>query len=366
MLRRILAFFSFVDTGVSRFFCGATLALLLGVIVAAWPPGAGAQANFGSVNVGGSTTAIVSVTFASAGKVANVEVLTQGAANLDFTMATGGSCAVGNSYAVSATCTVNVAFAPTRAGVRNGAVKLLDSSGNWLATGSVRGTGVGPQAAFLPGVQSTVSSVVSFPYGIAIDGGGNIYVAAHIVNPVEEILAVNGSIPASPTIVPLGSGYGSNPQSVAVDGSGNVYVADTRNNAIKEILAVNGSIPASPTIKVLGSGFSYPQSVAVDGSGNVYVADYGNSVVKEILAVNGSIPPSPAIVTLGSGFSYPNCVAVDGSGNVFVADDNHGLVKEILAVNGSIPSSPTINTLGSYYSVTGIAVDGNEIGRAHV
>jgi DNA-binding beta-propeller fold protein YncE len=38
---------------------------------------------------------------------------------------------------------------------------------------------------------------------------------------------------------------------VAVDGSGNVYVAHTGNNVVKEILAVNGSIPASPTIGTL-------------------------------------------------------------------------------------------------------------------
>ena len=39
--------------------------------------------------------------------------------------------------------------------------------------------------------------------------------------------------------------------------SGDVFVADTYNNAVKEILAVNGSIPANPTINTLGSGFDY-------------------------------------------------------------------------------------------------------------
>ena len=63
--------------------------------------------------------------------------------------------------------------------------------------------------------------------------------------------------------VTLGSGF-NDPTGVAVDGSGNVFVADYGNNAVKEIVAVNGVIPASPTINTLGSGFSYPTGVAVD------------------------------------------------------------------------------------------------------
>jgi len=66
------------------------------------------------------------------------------------------------------------------------------------------------------------------------------------------------------------------PAGVAVDSSGNVYVADTGHNAVKEMLAVDGVIPASPTIVTLGSGFSVPNGVAVDGNGNVYVADTGD------------------------------------------------------------------------------------------
>lgn len=106
-----------------------------------------------------------------------------------------------------------------------------------------------------------------------------------------------GIISNTPMVLTLASGNGDiggtldEPIGVAVDAAGNVYVADTINSAVKEIAAVNGSIPASPTITTLGSGFSYPEGVAADSAGNVYVADNGNSAVKEIVAVNGSIPP---------------------------------------------------------------------------
>jgi sugar lactone lactonase YvrE len=207
---------------------------------------------------------------------------------------------------------------------------------------------------------NTLGSGFYYPYGVAVDASGNVYVADTFHSAIKEMLAVNGSIPASPTINTLGSGF-SYPDGVAVDGHGNVFVADTSHGVVKEMLAVNGSIPASPTINTLGSGFTEPTGVAVDGSGNVYVVDYSVSKVKEMLAVSGSIPASPTINTLGSGFSSPFGVAVDGSGNVFVADIFNNAVKEILAVNGSIPASPTIITLGSGFVYPyGVAVDGHE------
>ena len=59
-----------------------------------------------------------------------------------------------------------------------------------------------------------------------------------------------------------------------VDASGDVFVGDVSGNSgqVKEIMAVDGSIPASPTIKTLGSYSPLdPLGVAVDGMGNVFV-----------------------------------------------------------------------------------------------
>src|ERR1700709_692897 len=62
------------------------------------------------------------------------------------------------------------------------------------------------------------------------------------------------------------------PFGVAVDRNGNVFFVDQVQTTVKEIVAVNGSIPASPTINTLGV-FVQPIGVAVDGAGNVFVAD---------------------------------------------------------------------------------------------
>ena len=181
-----------------------------------------------------------------------------------------------------------------------------------------------------------------------------------VPGPVYEIVAVNGSIPASnPTINALGSGFNA-PEGIAVDGSGNVFVADTYNNEVKEIVAVNGVIPASPTIRTLGSGFNQPAGVVLDASGDIFVADSMNNLVEEIVAVNGSIPDSPTINTLGGTFNQPSDVALDGSGDLFVIDFGDNTLKEIVAVNGVIPASPNVETLGGGFNEpVAIATDGS-------
>jgi sugar lactone lactonase YvrE len=204
---------------------------------------------------------------------------------------------------------------------------------------------------FLPGSQSTLATM-SWTHGEAVDGNGNVFFTTENTNysggALYEILAVNGSIPASPTVNKLAS-FSNIPMGIAIDGSGNLFVADwnsadiySSSNSVYEILAAGGYT----TVNTLASVLSEPDSVAVDGSGNVYVADSHNNAVYEILAVGGYAK----VNTLGSGFLYPNGVAVDSSGNVFVADGGHSAVKEILAVGGSIPATPVINTLASSFS----------------
>ena len=358
--------------------------------------------------ISATQTAYVSMT--TAGTLSTISVLTQGATGLDFQMISGGTCTVGTPYGVGQACTVEYSFAPTRPWIRYGGIALFDASGNLLGNVYLNGTGTGPQMPLSPAsaVPGTLGSGFNGPTGIAVDSSGNVYVTDTQNNALKEIVAVNGAVPASPTIRSLGSFAA---QSVAVDGSGNVYVATPANHAIEELVAVAGVVPAtSPTIRTLGTSgtmpLSEPYGVAVDGSGDLYIADVGNGnagngTVKKLTAVNGVVPASALVTTvgtgysfptgvavdnsgnfyiadfgdnlvkevtggvsrnLGSGFSSPNGVAVDGSGNVYVADRGHNAIKEILAVAGVIPaSSPTILTLdsGGFSSPEGVAVDGS-------
>ena len=91
--------------------------------------------SFGTVAIGQTgPTLPVTLTFSSAGTVATQRALADGAENQDFTIASGGSCATGQSYPAGGSCTVSVTFAPIYPGLRRGAVVLQDASGDALAS----------------------------------------------------------------------------------------------------------------------------------------------------------------------------------------------------------------------------------------
>ncbi len=190
-----------------------------------------------------------------------------------------------------------------------------------------------------------------------MDGAGDVYFSDQIEGTVKELVAVGGTLPASPAVRTAASGFVI-PSGVAVDGSGNIYVGDS--SLVYEILAVGGTIPATPTVRRLVTQTqTNPTGLAIDQLGNVFFVDSYDTPgslfpsVNEILAVNGVIPAAPTIRTLSPGFNDPYGIAVDASGNVYVADNGTATITEILAVGGGIPASPATRTFrewlcGSY------------------
>jgi len=185
-----------------------------------------------------------------------------------------------------------------------------------------------------PGYTVPVAAGSGFnqPFGVAIDGFGNIYVADAGNNVIKKI-PVGGGTPVS-----LGSGF-SNPLGVAFR-AGQLYIADYGNNAIKQ-MPITGGTPVT-----LATGFSSPDGIAVDGAGNVYVSDMGDNTVKKIPAAGG------AVVTLGTGFNLPAGLTVDAFGNVYVADSGNNQVQMIPAAGGN-----RITIGRGFIDPLGVAVD---------
>lgn len=316
---------------------------------------ANAQAtNFGPVNVGATSTVTpVTLTFNSDGTIGSTAVVTQGSAGLDFSDAGSGTCAVGVAYTADQTCSVNVSFAPRFPGTRYGAVVAHDTNGNTIATAYLQGTGIGPQVSFLPGTETPiVSSGLSYPSGVALDGSGNVYfVDTGNTRVVKATPGTGGyTLTAVTSGLSQGGAYG-----IAVDGAGNVYVGDTGNQRILKEVPTSGGYVES----VIASGFGYPMGLAVDASGDVFAADQLSDRILEFVPSAGGYTQSIAVTGVPNVYG----VAVDGSGNLYVAavgyfngtSTNSAVYKETLTPNGYVQS--TLPGAGQVQPLS-IAVDG--------
>lgn len=191
--------------------------------------------------------------------------------------------------------------------------------------------------------------------GVALDGAGNLYIAAPSLHRVRRVDA-SGTIT---TVAGNGiRGFGGDggpatgarlntPVGVAVDGEGNLYIADRDNNRIRKVDA-SGSI-----VTVAGSGAAgfggdggpatsatlrFPRRVAVDAAGNLFIADTDNNRVRRVdtsgvittVAGNGTCCSSgdggPAT---DASLGFPRGVAVDGDGNLYIADRGNHRIRRV-------------------------------------
>jgi uncharacterized protein (TIGR03437 family) len=133
------------------------------------------------------------------------------------------------------------------------------------------------------------------PQGIALDTAGNLYIVdmqehriRKVSNGVITTIAGNGTAGSSGDNGPAILAQLHYPYGIAVDLAGNVYIADTENYSIRKIsngtittIAGNGTAGFSgdngPAIR---AQLNLPFGVAVDAGGNVYVADGVNNRIR--------------------------------------------------------------------------------------
>jgi sugar lactone lactonase YvrE len=271
----------------------------------------------------------------------------------------------------------------------------LDSGGNLYVADTGNGTireispsgDVTTLAGGQPGHVDGVGSAAGFidPEGIAVDGTGNLYVSDYwitdgtirkvaptTVDGVTSwvVTTLAGTPPANPESVEVGSADGTGgaaqfyqPWGVGVDGAGNIYVADSGNCTIRKITpggvvtTLAGTALATGSADGTGAGahFDQPEGVAVDGAGDIFVTDALNGTLREI-------KPSGAVATLagapgeagtadGTGsaarFSKPGGIAVDAAGNLYIADTGNNAIRKGVLSKGPIiavqPQSQSAN-----------------------
>ena len=238
-----------------------------------------------------------------------------------------------------------------------------------------------------PGNAGGTPGQFSFPYGVAADAAGNVYVGDTDNDTIRKITPAGAVSTLAGQASVTGSADGTaasfnHPEGVAVDAAGNVYVADISNTTIREITPAGvvttlaGLAGSSGTADGTGSGarFSGPSGVAVDSGGNVYVADTYSDTIRKVTPAGvvttlAGLAGSPGNVdATGSSarFNQPAGVAVDAAGNVYVADTYNDTIRKVTpaggvttlaGVVGSSGSADGTGTAARFYLPIGIAID---------
>ena len=160
---------------------------------------------------------------------------------------------------------------------------------------------------------AALNAELSQPFAMAIDGNGNLYIADlynHRIRRVDAATKIITTVAGNGTYGPGGDGGAATnaplnqPYGVAMDGSGNLYIADSQNSRIRAVnthastITVFGVTIAPGNIATVAGngtfGFSgdsgaatnaqlnNPIGVNLDGLGNLYIADFYNMRIRRV------------------------------------------------------------------------------------
>jgi sugar lactone lactonase YvrE len=337
---------------------------------------AASAVGFGHVQLGTTTGIAQTLPFGlGSTPMGSIKAFTLGTENLDFTV-TGQNCLTVTANPRRG-CTVQVQFLPTAPGLRRGALVLYDNASppNPLITVPLYGFSDAPVAALAPNAATVISTgavITEYPFQLALDGAGNMYVGNYvqdIANPEVVKIAAGGG--TTSVVSTAGITLGPSITGIAVDGAGNLFIADYYQSQIvvvtpgglASVLSISGLIP------VLGT----PTALAFDAAGNLYIADYSLGRVVEVSSIVVAVRPGCGACAVRSGcgacaaftltssglgmvlsagsytFSANDLtgVAVGLTGTVYIAaaTSNSGQVVQVTAAGATSVLNPTGLTL---------------------
>ncbi len=235
-------------------------------------------------------------------------------------------------------------------------INAADDSMQILAGTGVMGYGTGAGGTRL----------IGFPRQISTDAQGSVYFADNYadliykITPDGTLSAIAGTLYQ---ITPLGGKNGDGgtalgatfrfPYGVAADPSGVVYVAEVNSNDVRRI-GTDGNITTYAGTGVAGfSGdggpanaaqLSSPYEIALDGNGNLLICDRGNNRIRKV-APDGTISTVAGTGVAGStgdggpatsaAINGPFAIALDHVGGYYILTDNGGKLRHV-DQNGNI------------------------------
>ena len=193
---------------------------------------------------------------------------------------------------------------------------MIDNVIRKIATDGTISTVVGNgTAGFFGDGGAAINAQLNLPEGLAVDPAGNLYIA-DVGNHRIRKVASDGTITtiAGSGFVRGFAGDGgpatkailNYPYGIARDSAGNIFIADLGNNRIR-MLRTDGTI-----VTVAGNGtygdqgdggsaksaqFRFPHAVAVDSAGRISVSDTQNSRIRRLTPVVQSTNEAPPLIS---------------------------------------------------------------------
>ena len=233
------------------------------------------------------------------------------------------------------------------------------------------------------------SAYMAYPFGVALDTTGNIYIADNLNNVIRKVtvstgiittVAGDGSIFQMPWPFCGDGGQATDaqlndPWGVAVDKTGNIYIADRGNNVIRKVTATTGiitTIAGNGTAGYTGNNglatsasLNGPDGITLDSAGNMYISDQYNNVIRKVTKSTGIITTIAGNGTAGfSGDNGPATsaklndpslgIAFDADGNFYIADDGNSRIRKVTVATGIITTVAGNGTFG-YSGDNGLA-----------
>jgi sugar lactone lactonase YvrE len=224
-------------------------------------------------------------------------------------------------------------------------IRKIDHSTGIINT--IAGTGM---QGWVDGPAATAQ--FNLPYGIAVDGSGNVWIADLFNNRIREL---SGGVVS--TVV--GDGQGSfggdggpalsahlnGPRGVWLDSSGNVWIADTYNSRIREVVSGTiNTVAGNGNSGSTGDGgpatsaeLNLPLSVIKVGS-DFYIAETAGKRVRKVSGGTITTAAGTGAICSRSGdgaaataatLCSPQGAAVDATGNLFIADTANNIVRKV-------------------------------------
>src|SRR5581483_10060596 len=211
------------------------------------------------------------------------------------------------------------------------------------------------QTAHFSAAQSTVTTDLYQPWGVAADAHGNIYIADEgNFRVLKETLTPQGYVESIFVSAESSGASYFLPYGVTVDGSGDVFILNGGDGTILKEKPAAGHYVQSVIPRPLPTVEGGPLGIAADSAGDLFLSmNYSDGKMVK-LTPSGS---HYALSEIGSGFGpFEIAVAVDRQDNVYLLSLGQGLFKETLTGNTYTQSLIATQFMDPY----GVAVDSRE------